>query len=220
MASAALLRPDALWIDMTSGDPRVSDRLAAAVEALGVQVVSVPIAGSPLDAERRALTFFTGGPPSAKAAAAPLPQHLSIGGTVRDAGPRPGDAQTAKLLANALWFAIAVATSEALLLGRSLGLEPPALAALLCDSAGGSVFADRHLGPMLDGDPFATFGIDRVVEELDTVAALGTDTGTPMPVLGASAAVHRAALARYGPELGELLAVRWLEDEAGRRLRG
>jgi 3-hydroxyisobutyrate dehydrogenase-like beta-hydroxyacid dehydrogenase len=220
MASAAFRRPGALWIDMTSGDPRVSDRLAASVEALGGQAVGAPIAGSPLDAERRSLTFFVGGPPSAKAAAAPLLEHLSTGGTVRDAGPRAGDAQTAKLVANALWFAIVVATSEALLLGRSLGIEPPALAALLRDSAGGSVFADRHLGPMLDGDPFATFGIDRVVEELDTVAALGTDTGTPMPVLGASAAVHRAALARYGPELGELLAVRWLEDEAGRRLQG
>jgi 3-hydroxyisobutyrate dehydrogenase len=159
MASAAFLRPGALWIDMTSGDPRVSDRLAAAVEALGGQAVGAPIAGSPLDAERRSLTFFVGGPPSAKAAAAPLLEHLSTGGTVRDAGPRAGDAQTAKLVANALWFAIVVATSEALLLGRSLGIEPPALAALLRDSAGGSVFADRHLGPMLDGDPFATFGI-------------------------------------------------------------
>jgi len=220
VTAAAPWRRDVLWVDLTSGDPRVSNRLADLVESTGGLAVSAPIAGSPADAEQRALSFFVGGGAAAQASARPLLQHLAVPGGLRDAGPRVGDAQTAKLLANALWFAIAVATSEALLLGQSLDLAPTALAALLRNSAGGSAFADRHLGRMLDGDPFATFGIDRVVEEVDTVVALGTDTGTPMPVLGASAAVHRAALARYGPELGELLAVRWLENEAGRRLRG
>lgn len=64
-----------------------------------------------------------------------------------------------------------------------------------------------------------SFGLDRVVEELDTVTALSRDTSTVTPILNASTNLHRAASHRYGPALGELLAARLLEDDTGRQLR-
>jgi len=49
-----------------------------------------------------------------------------------------------KLLANSLWFANAVAASEAMLIGQGLGLSAANLQVLLRDSAGGSQYLEHH----------------------------------------------------------------------------
>jgi 3-hydroxyisobutyrate dehydrogenase-like beta-hydroxyacid dehydrogenase len=72
---------------------------------------------------------------------------------------------------------------------------------------------------MFEGDYLASFGIDRVVEELGTVAALARSASTASPMLDASADLHRQALARFGPVPGELLGARLIEELAGRYLR-
>jgi 3-hydroxyisobutyrate dehydrogenase len=213
------LRPGALWLDLTSGDPAVTRGLADEAGGHGVAAVSAPMGGSVPEAAAGRLVFFVGGPASAVERALPVLQPLAGPDGIRRAGARAEDGQTVKLLANALWFTSAVAAAEAVLVGQGLGLRAAALHGLLRDSAGGSRFLDEHLGRLLDGDYLTTFGIDRVVEELDTVASMGRTAEVPTPVLDASAQLHRAALQRYGPELGELLAVKLLEERAGRQLR-
>lgn len=209
----------ALWLDLTSGDPVVTRALAAAADARGIDVVSAPMGGSVPEATAGTLAFFTGGSVAAVARARPLLEVLAHQGGIRSAGERPEDAQTVKLLANALWFANVAAAAEALLVGRALGLEPDRLQALLQQGAGGSVALGDHVSRLLDGDYSGTFGIDRVVEELDTVHRLASSAGVPTRSLDASAELHRDALAAYGPALGELLGIRLLEDRAGHRLR-
>ncbi|PCE15269.1 hypothetical protein AUC47_14310 [Microbacterium sp. SZ1] len=209
----------ALWLDLTSGDPLVTRALAAQAHDGSIDVVSAPMGGSVAEAERAALIFYLSGAESAVERAVSVLRPLSRPDGLRRAGSRPEDAQIAKLLANGLWFAHALAAAEALLIGQGLGMQPSDLHRLLRDSAGGSRFLDDHAERLLEGDYLTTFGLDRVVDELDTVAAMGRAAGTPTPVLDASGAAHRAALERYGPELGELLAARMLEEDAGRTLR-
>jgi len=213
------LRAGALWIDLTSGDPALTRRLADAAERRGAAVVSAPMGGSVSEAAAGDLVLFVSGEDAAVERAEPVLQTLAGPDGLRRAGKRPEDGQVVKLLANALWFAHAVSASEALLVGQGLGLAAPVLADLLRDSAGGSRFLDHDLGRLLDGDYLTTFGLDRVVEELDTVAGMSRTAEVPTPVLDASAQLHRAALERYGPEPGELLAVKLLEERVGRRLR-
>lgn len=209
----------ALWLDLTSGDPAATRDLATQAHERGIDVVSAPMGGSVAEAERAALIFYLGGAESAVERALPVLRPLSRPDGLRRAGSRPEDAQIVKLLANGLWFAHALAAAEALLIGQGWGMQPSDLHRLLRDSAGGSRFLDDHAGRLLDGDYLTTFGLDRVVDELDAVAAMGRVAGAPTPVLDASGAAHRAALERYGPELGELLAVRMLEEDTGRTLR-
>jgi 3-hydroxyisobutyrate dehydrogenase len=71
---------------------------------------------------------------------------------------------------------------------------------------------------MLAGDYLPSFGLDRVVEELDSLARLAETAGVPWPVSEKVAEVHRQALAHFGDEDGELLGAAWLEHAAGRRL--
>lgn len=213
------LRPGALWLDLTSGDPALTRQLADEASGRGIAVVSAPMGGSVPEAVAGDLVFFVGGPDTAVERALPILRVLAGPHGVRRAGKRPEDGHIVKLLANALWFANAVAASEAVLIGQGLGLTASALHGLLRDSAGGSRFLDDHFGRLLDGDYLTSFGIDRVVEELDTVATMSRTAEVPAPVLDASAGLHRAALQRYGPVPGELLAVKLLEERTGRQLR-
>ena len=208
-----------LWIDCTSGDPSITAELADQATQGGVDVVSAPMGGSVSAAAAGELTFFVSGADEAVERALPIIRTIAARDGIRRAGKRAEDGQIVKLLANGLWFANAVAASEAMLIGRGLGLPAADLHGLLQGSAGGSRFLDEHFGRLLEGDYLTTFGVDRVVEELDTIGSMGRTVGVPTPVLDASARLHRSALEQYGPVLGELLAVRLLEEQAGRRLR-
>ena len=210
----AALRPGALWLDLSSNDPRVADELATRAATRGVTSAAAPMSGGPAEAAGGRLGFFLGRP---DADAARVRAVLDPLGTPIDpvAGTTPGAAHLAKLLANGLWFGQALAVTEALLLGRAGGLDPEALRAILARSAGGSVFLDRYADALLAGDPMADFGLDRVVEELDTLEALATDAGVAHDILARVAALHRDALAAYGPVDGELLGSRLLLDRSG-----
>jgi len=210
----AALAPGVLWLDLSSGDPRVSDELAALASVRGVESAAAPMSGGPVEARDGRLGFFLGVAPSVEARARDI---LSPLGAPLDpvAGPTPGAAQVAKLLANGLWFGQALAVTEALLLGRAAGLDPATLRTLLAGSAGGSVFLDRHAPALLAGDPMADFGLDRVVEELDTLESLAIEAGSAHDLLARVAALHRDALAAYGAVDGELLGARLLLDRSG-----
>jgi 3-hydroxyisobutyrate dehydrogenase-like beta-hydroxyacid dehydrogenase len=209
----------ALWIDLTSGDPRVARELGREAAARGVDAVGAPMAGGPADAEAGTLGFFVGGAPDAVERALPVLHALGDPRRLERAGDEVGAGHVAKMLANTLWFGQVAAVTEALLIGHTQGLEPEQLAAILRRSAGGSAFIDRHLDHLLEGDYLETFGLDRVVEELDTVTSLAADAGLPVALTGLVAELHREALERFGPVDGELLVAKLLEERAGIRIR-
>ena len=210
----------ALWIDLTSNDPRAAERLADAAAHANVAFVGAALAGGVAAAEDRTLGFFVGGAEAALARARPVLAAIGDPSRIEHIGPGAGDGNAAKLLANLLWFGQAVAVTEALLVGQSLGLEPEALRGVLARSAGGSTFLDDYAGSLLAGDYLETFGIDRVVEELDTLTSLAREASSPFELSTLVARLHREALERFGPVDGELLAAKLLEVQAGRTLRG
>jgi 3-hydroxyisobutyrate dehydrogenase len=69
------------------------------------------------------------------------------------------------------------------------------------------------------GDYLASFGLDRICEELEAVTALADEYQVPRELADVVRRTYRRALARFGPADGELLAVALLEDEAGHKLR-
>jgi len=213
------MRPGSCWLDLTSADPRIVADLAVVAATAGVECVGAPMGGGPDSAASGALRFFVGGSPDAVTRVRPI--LGSLGGpdplTVMGADIRTG--YTTKLLANTLWFTQAVAVTEALLLGQAAGLDVLCLRDALAASAGGSVFLTDYSDALLSGDYLTTFGIDRVVEELDAVVTLASALETPGDLTAHVASVHRDALERFGPVDGELLAAKLLEERAHRTLR-
>jgi len=198
--------PHDLWIDVTSADPET-------VAAIPGRFVGAPMLGGPADAAQGTLRFLAAGAAADVAIARDL---LAPAGEVVDVGDDRTHGYVVKLLANALWFAHSVAATEALLVGRAAGIPVSTLRDLLVATPGSSRYLEEHAPRLLAGDLMADFGIDRVVEELDAVERLRGPGGSS--VLGASAALHREALERFGAVDGELLASALLEERAGRPL--
>lgn len=211
-----VLAPGTVWLDLTSGDPRTTDRLAGELAERDVATVTAAMGGGPADAAAGSLDLFVGGPAGQVARVEPLLSVLtSGGGSVRRLGDRAGDGQTGKLLANLLWFAESVAVTEALLLARSTGLDVHAVQEALVGSSGDSTFLRRHVQHLLAGDHLTDFALARCVEELETLAAMADGAGVPFDLHRGVLELHRAALAQFGPVDGELLAAHLLELRSG-----
>ena len=211
------MAPGALWLDLTSADPRVAREIAEAATDRGIHSVGCPMGGGPQGAAAGELSFFVGGAATSIDRVRPILELLGARITVM--GDDIGAGYTTKLLANTLWFGQAVAVAEALLLGQAQGIELRALRDALEGSAAGSRFISEHLAALFDGDYLETFGIDRVVEELEAVRDLAAEAGTPAGLTGLVTETHRDALAEFGAIDGELLGIKLLELRAGRELR-
>ncbi|MFG1921997.1 NAD(P)-dependent oxidoreductase [Cryptosporangium sp. NPDC048952] len=198
--------PGVAWIDLTSTAPDLGKELAEAARKRGLVALDAPMGGGP-GAE---LTLYVGGD------AAVLDAYRDLlgafAGRIHHCGG-PGAGYLTKLLVNVLWFGQAAAVTEALLIGQRAGLAPEALGELLNDGPAASAFLRDYLPALTSGDRLPSFGLDRIVEELESVQALA-----PYPVSGAVTALYRDALAHFGPVNGELLGAAYLEHLAGRRL--
>ncbi|MCU1515246.1 MAG: 6-phosphogluconate dehydrogenase NAD-binding protein [Microbacteriaceae bacterium] len=215
----ALMRRGSTWLDLGSGDPSLSRELARAAAVRSVAAVDAPMGGGPGQAESGDLRFFVGGSDAQVEAVLPLLTVLAAPGGIERAGVNAGDGQAVKLLANLLWFGQVVAVTEAFLLGQSLGIQPQALRAILPRTAGASAMMNEHLDELLAGRYAETFGLDRCLEELETLERLAKAANSPFELSGLVTRLHREALEQFGPVDGELLVAKLLENRAGRSLR-
>ncbi len=215
----ASMPPGACWLDLTSGDPRISERLAAEAADRNVASIAAPMIGGVAAARDGSLRFVVGGEAAVLDRVRPILALLGPAAGIDHVGTSVGAGQTAKLLGNLLWFGQVVAVTEALLLGQRLGLAPQVLRGTLAAGPGGSAFIDQHLDALLHGDYLTDFGIDRCLEELQTLQSLAAIAGVPWELSSTVTRLHAEALDRFGPVGGELLAAKLLEERASAILR-
>jgi 3-hydroxyisobutyrate dehydrogenase len=212
------LAAGAAWIDMTSNSPAAARPIQEQAIKQGVEVVEAPVGGGVAAARAGTLQLFVGGEASVVERHRAVLEVLGDPGRIVHVGGH-GTGYTVKLLVNLLWFGQAVATAEALLLGQRAGIDPAALQHALAGRAAASTLIRSDIGLVLHGDYLASFGLDRICEELDAVTALAGEHQVPWELSDVVTQTYRRALARFGPADGELLAVGLLEDEAGDKLR-
>jgi 3-hydroxyisobutyrate dehydrogenase len=205
------------WIDLTSAAPDLAADLAAAADQYGVRYVEAAVGGGPQDGRRGGLTLYVGGEDSDVRRLRPLLEAFADPARIHHMGGH-GTGYLTKLLVNQLWFGQAVAVCEAMLLAAHAGLAPDRLADVLDASPAASEFVHTHLPSLLSGEYLPTFGLARVVEELDSLARMAELADTPWPVSTRVTEVHRQALAHFGDIDGELLGAAWLEHLAGHTL--
>jgi 3-hydroxyisobutyrate dehydrogenase len=203
---------------MTSSSPAaVRPVRERAIEA-GVQVLEAPVGGGIQAARDGRLQLFVGGDTGVVERHRALLEVVGDPERIVHVGGH-GTGYTAKLLVNLLWFGQAIATAEALLLGQRAGIDLRVLKQTLSGSSAASTFINRDVGALLEGDYLASFGLDRICEELEAVTALARDHRVLFELSDCVYRTYRRALARYGPVDGELLAVALREDQAGEELR-
>jgi 3-hydroxyisobutyrate dehydrogenase len=207
----------ATWIDMTSNSPAAARPIQDQAVTQGVAVLEAPVGGGIAAARAGDLQLFVGGQADVVERHRALLEVLADPARIVHVGGH-GAGYTVKLLVNLLWFGQAVATAEALLLGQRAGIDPTVLQHALAGSSAASAFIRRDIGLVFHGDYLASFGLDRICEELDAVTALACDHEVPWELSGLVRRTYHRALARYGPADGELLAVALLEEQAGHKL--
>lgn len=117
--AAAALRPDSLFIDMSSIKPVEARDHAARLSEMGVNYLDAPVSGGTVGAEQGTLAIMAGGNATDFARALPVFQHL---GRATHVGPT-GSGQLAKL-ANQMIVGITIgAVAEALLLCERGGAD-------------------------------------------------------------------------------------------------
>ena len=203
---------------MTSSSPAAIRPVRERAIEAGVQVLEAPVGGGVQSAREGMLQLLVGGDAGLVERHRALLEVFGDPERIMHVGDH-GTGYTAKLLVNLLWFGQAVATAEALLVGQRAGIDLWVLEQTLRGSSAASTFNRRDMAALLHGDYLASFGLDRICEELQAVTALARDHRVPFELSDLVYRTYRRALARYGPVDGELLAMALIEDEAGQKLR-
>lgn len=204
------LRPDSLWIDLTTNRRELVQELAAAAPD-AVDVVDAPVTGAVDGARNGRLTLFVGGDDAPVARATTVLEHL---GTVIACGPL-GTGNVVKLVTNQLWFVAAAALGEGFALGLANGVELPVLYRAICDSVGDS-FVARHDAPSIFAGHYdPSFSLDLCLKDLGLIQELQQHASTSFVMTDAAHAVFADAGTRYGRDVGEMHVAKRLEDDAG-----
>lgn len=129
----AMLRPDAIVIEMSSGVPAATIALAERVAEAGGHMVDAPVSGGVPRAESGELTIMLGGEAARVERVEPVLRHLGTA-LLRTGGIGSGHAMKAlNNLVSAGGFLIGV---EALVIGKKFGLDPAVMVDVLNASTG------------------------------------------------------------------------------------
>lgn len=212
------LSPGATWIDMSTSSPGLGRELAATTTRRGLGQLDAPVSGMAKGAKAGTLQIFVGGDEARYLSHRPLLETMGDPERIFHVGPI-GAGHTVKLLLNLLWFDHAVAAAEAFVMGRLAGIDLDVLQRSLVASPANSHFIEHDINSVFVGDYDESFAMRLVCKDLGLAVDMGRDLGVPVEMAALVEQIHRRALAAYGPEGGEMLAVKLLEDLTNTPLR-
>lgn len=137
------LRPGALVIDCTSGEPAATRALAAELKARGISFVDAPVSGGPSGASAGTLTSMCGGSEEDFAAAAPWINAWSS--KVVHCGTEVGAGDAVKSINNVLNAAHVALAAEGLATLKKLGVAPSVALSVINSSSGRSLQTEGNL---------------------------------------------------------------------------
>jgi len=136
---------DLLSIDMSTIDPNVSRRVAAALAGKGVRFIDAPVSGGSVGAENATLAIMAGGAAEDVNAARPI--LSAMGANIIHVGA-VGAGEAAKLCNNLIAGVAAIAVSEAFRIAEGLGVDPKILTEVISKSSGNTwVMQNAHPVP-------------------------------------------------------------------------
>ena len=195
------LAADALLIDCSTIDVATARSLIADAAARGLAMVDAPVSGGIAAANAGTLTFMVGGEADAFARAEPI--LAAMGKAVIHAGGA-GAGQAAKICNNMLLGATMIATCEAFLLARNLGLDLATFYDIASKASGQSWSMTSYcpvpgVGPETpaDRDYQGGFAGALMLKDLKLAAEAANGANASVP-MGALAAALYQAMANAG----------------------
>jgi 4-hydroxybutyrate dehydrogenase / sulfolactaldehyde 3-reductase len=187
----ARLRTGAAVMDMSTVDPALTDRLAAAAVAKGCAFVDAPVGRLASHAERGESLFMVGATPDAFARVTPLLE--AMGTTVHHCGGVGSGIRT-KLVNNYLAIVSCGFNAEALALSQRFGLSlEKTLEVVHGTTATNGQLKIAWAAKVLKGDTEPGFTIDLAHKDLTLIVDAAAAAGVPVPIAVAARGAFTAA---------------------------
>ena len=212
------LAPGSLLIDMTSGLPGTTRRLAADLATIGVAMIDAPVSGGVPRARTGELAIMAGGAADDLDRADPILR--AMGTTIHRCGPI-GAGQAMKALNNLVSAGGFLIGIEALLIGQRFGLDPALMTDVLNASTGMNNSTQKKFRQFVLSRRFDSgFGLDLMVKDLSIALEIGRDANLPTPFAALCRELWASAAAQLGAGQDHTAAARLSENLAGETLGG
>ncbi|HEU5358411.1 MAG TPA: NAD(P)-dependent oxidoreductase [Gemmatimonadales bacterium] len=211
------LRPGALLLDCTSGDPATSRRIAARLAEAKVAFADAPVSGGPPAAASGALTVMVGGDAAVFERARPV--LAAFGKRIEHVGP-VGAGHALKSVNNALLAANILALAEGLTALVKAGV-PAGKAVEVINASSGRSFVSESLVPerVLTGTWPRLFRLALLDKDVGIALGVLEDAGVPGPLLGRVRDLTAQLRAELGEAADYLDPIRRAERQAGVEIR-
>jgi 3-hydroxyisobutyrate dehydrogenase len=202
-----------ILIDMSSGAPAATQKIAADLQTIGVTVLDAPVSGGVSRAVTGELAIMSGGDAAALDRVDPVLR--AMGTTIHRIGP-VGAGQAMKALNNLVsagGFLIAV---EALVIGQQFGLDPALMTDVLNASTGMNNTTQKKLKQFVLSRKFDSgFGLDLMVKDLSIALEVGRDHAAPTPFAALCREIWASASRMFGKGQDHTAIARLSEALAG-----
>lgn len=172
------LRPDSVYVDMSTVAPAVSQDVAAQVRAKGASMLDAPVSGSVVTLESGQLSIMVGG--ETEAFERVKPYLLDIGPKLTHVGEN-GLAVAMKIATNLSLPVQMLAFSEGVLLAEKSGIRRETAVEVLLNSVMASPMV-KYRGPfVLEMPEEAWFDVNMMQKDLNLALELGRQLDVPLP---------------------------------------
>ena len=208
--AAGVVRPGALWIEMSTIGPSDSDALREDLAARGIRMVDAPVGRTPEDARRGTLLVMAGGTEADVAEARPL--FDAVGDTVVHVGG-PGSGIRLKVLNNYMSMVGMVLTAEALAAAAKAGLDRDIVVKVMSGTAAGrGQLVVNYPKKVLAGDITPDFPLRLGLKDISLALQFGNEIGAPL-ALGAVAKEFFALAKSWGRSEQDCTAMLFLLED-------
>ena len=214
---AAGFKPGSLLLDTSSAEPWITREIADRLAGQNVDMVDAPVSGAEEGARTGTLVFMCGGNDEALARARPLLD--AMGKHVFHVGPL-GAGHTMKAINNVTTALSFLCTAEALLVGKSYGLNAKAMLDVMNVSTGYSFATqNRFLNDVITRKFEDQFKLDLMLKDMGIAEQLASAHNLPVPMTAQGRARWQKAVETLGPGAVTTEIVRFVEQEMGVELK-
>lgn len=207
----------AVVIDMSSIAPAVSQKIAAACEAKGVDFLDAPVSGGEPGAIAGELAIMVGGKRDVFERARAL--FEALGKSVVLCGGY-GAGNTVKLCNQVIVAANIEAAAEALVLGKKAGLDPAIVFEAIRGGLAGSHVLNAKAPMMIEGNFAPGFRLRLHRKDLANALLTGKELGVPLPVTALVAQMVEALVVNGKGDRDHSAIANFLEGMADTTISG
>ncbi|OGT83270.1 MAG: 2-hydroxy-3-oxopropionate reductase [Gammaproteobacteria bacterium RIFCSPLOWO2_12_FULL_52_10] len=197
-ALAETLQPGSLLIDMSSSDPIGTQQLGAALDERGLRFIDAPVSGGVPGAINASLAIMIGSNDKAAIERA-RPILSAMGKRLFETGPL-GSGHAMKALNNIVAGTGFIAIAEALIIGKTFGLEPAVIIDILNSSTGRSFNSEyTFVNHVLKQAYTSGFNLALLSKDVGIAAGLAKGLGLDAPVIDLASRRWQEAAQGLGP---------------------